>query len=141
VKVLLLRANVGGATTITLGDEVDKTNLITKWDGPTPERAVQIAQGCRWVDIEPFDRANEQNTLTIEVTRRYLTADECALGALHEQARLRGQWQVFFWIGYSKNWIKNGIVRVTSRGREGMLWNITYQITGGRVRESLNDTL
>lgn len=141
MKVILKRGNVGGVTTITLGDEVDKTNLITKWDGPTPERAVQIAQGCRWVDIEPYDRANEQNTLTIEVTRRYLTADECSLGALHEQARLRGQWQVFFWIGTTKNWIKNGTVRVTSRGRECVLWNITYQITGGRVRESLNDTL
>jgi hypothetical protein len=141
VKVILIRGGVGGQVVIVLGDEVDKTNLITKWDGPTPERAVQIAQGCRWVDVEPYDRANEQNTLTLEVTRRYSTADECALGALHEQARLRGQWGVYFYIGSNRNWIKNTVVRVTSRGREGVLWNITYQITGGRVREALSDML
>jgi|WetSurMetagenome_2_1015567.scaffolds.fasta_scaffold262298_2 hypothetical protein len=101
----------------------------------------QVAQGCRWVDVDVFDRANEQNVITFVVDQQHDSIDDAERFLMEQKIALRGLWSANFVVGnaVATRWIKNCVCRMVDARYLGRSTQITYRITGGRFRLSAAD--
>lgn len=139
MKIYLRKTVNGYTSTVTLADDTTEGHDDLVIQG---QNSVQVVSGCRWTDVEVFDRGNEINTITFSINKAFSSAALCEQGMLYHKVVLRGRWDAFFMLYGTSNlrWMKNVVVRTITMAHRGCYTPVGYEIIGGRIRQAQNDT-
>lgn len=124
---------------MVLADDTSEPHYDLALNG---QNAVQVASGCRWTDVDVFDRGNEVNVITFGVNKGFTSIALAEQGMLYHKSLLRGRWDAYFQLygTFNMRWMKNAVVRVVGITNIGLLVRVNYEIIGGRFRQSQSDT-
>ena len=109
----------------------------------TPSNLEQVATGLRWVDVEVYDRGNEETTIEFTVVRQHESTSDAEFFISERKAKLRGLWKFYMQSEagkYGVRWLKNATVKPITLTYSGQQTTIRYRAHGGRIRNTLGDS-
>jgi hypothetical protein len=138
MQIILYRTSNSQAAKIELSGMTRDHSPPIGFSNPS-QSAVEVRTGLRWVDVEPSDRGNEQNTIEFSVVRRHANLNDAERFIAKHKAELRGRWKLVKKSDTGEDWIKYVCVQCTG-SHDGITTTTQYNIVGGRWRTNANDS-